>query len=50
MNVEQAQEALDDYGAQLQVVVVMPDGTHVKVEAVEPVTTDGGYPAAGIII
>jgi hypothetical protein len=31
-------------------VVVLPDGTHVKADRIEAVTTEGGYPAVGVVI
>lgn len=50
MSIDDVQTALDDFGGHLRVVIVMPNGKHYEVEAVESATTTGGYPAAGLIL
>jgi hypothetical protein len=49
MNVDNVQQALDDYGDHLEVLVMTPDGTLHAVQSVEPGTTADGFPAAVVV-
>jgi hypothetical protein len=46
--VKELREELDDYGDDVQVVVIMPNGEHRGIDAIDSATLTGGYAGVGL--